>query len=191
MYLSNFISYVFPIYSSLIFFSLLTFRNCAISFDEMIMASKVEYGSNIKQKKTYQIRQFLDRNYFKVISFYGKVEILNPDERVISTLQGGEKEFNFQYERDYYYLIFTPPTPLVDCGFQVMSRNIEYTNILTSTMKLQFVKERDFNIEIKNEKSETKLISLGIYTSSSVSTGFRSASGVENGKNFPIKSVYT
>ena len=100
MYLSNFISYIFPIYSSLIFFSLLTFRNCAISFDEMIMASKVEYGSNIKQKKTYPIRQFLDRNYFKVISFYGKVEILNPDERVISTLEGGEKEFNFQYERD-------------------------------------------------------------------------------------------
>ena len=27
-------------------------------------------------------------------------------------------------------------------------------------------------------------------SSLSVSTGFRSASGVENGKNFPIKSVY-
>ena len=49
-------------------------------------------------------------------------------------------------------------------------------------MKLQFVKEREFNIEIKNENSEKKFTFC--------QTGFRSASGVENGKNFPIKSVY-
>ena len=136
------------IFSLFLFFSSIIIGNCVITPDEMIMGSLTKYGTTITSKRIYQIRQFSDRNYFKVYSYYGKVEILDSKEVVLSTLKDGEKDFIFNYQDSIYYLIFTPPNPLVPCGFQVLSSNIEYTNILTSSLTLYLVKEREFEKDL-------------------------------------------
>ena len=171
--------------SIFITFLLANLGNC-ITPTEQIYGSGTKFYSSTPGQIIFSIKKFSSKTYFQVFGFYGKIEILNSEETVIATLDGGEKDFNFQYEDTIYYLIFNPPDPFQFCGFQVLSDTTEYTNLLTSSMTLYFLKEKEFELEVRNEQAGKKLVTLLIGLTYSSGTAVKSGSIIENGESFVL-----
>ena len=104
-------------------------------------------------------------DYVRIINFYGNLTLYNGSKKYITTLDDGEKEFNYRKEtaESKNYINFTAPSPPGNCCFLVMTDIVEHEEVLSflsEDLNLYLFKEREFNITIQNQKKDSKYISL-------------------------------
>ena len=100
-----------------------------------------------------------------------------------SNLTEGEKSYYFTNDNSNYILKFSTPVPFKKSGFQIVCSNKE-RNILTSSLDLYLLKEREIELIVKNEKSDRRIVSIETNISSSDGLNIETVSGIENDEIF-------
>ena len=151
------------IFISLIMLYILKISVQTITDYESISGNGYKISSDPKGQKVYRYSKGGNGyDYSQIIKYYGILEILNSEEKIIKTLdrESEEEDFLFKFNEPFYYLIYNEPTPFDKCGFQYLNSKTELTNILTSSLNLYLLKEREFEIKVLNEQIEERFISI-------------------------------
>ena len=159
--------------------------NYKLDLDYVKGSDVIFFDTPIKEKN-YQLLALGNNIYYEIINYYGNI-LLFQDDEIISNLTGSEQSYYFKHNNSKYILQFSTPIPFQKSGFQIVCLNEERTNILTSSLDLYLFKEREFKLIVKNEKDDTRFISLNLEVFND-GPAFNSAHLIENGTTF--KPIY-
>lgn len=113
-----------------------------IDYDEEIYSGqKLYYTKQSFMKKTFKLIKE-DNDYYEIFNICGKITIMK-GEKEIAKLEGDkEKSYFFKYNNNsIYYIIYEFPSSSFDlCGFKVSTSKNEFNNILSSSVKLNNLK---------------------------------------------------
>ena len=156
--------------------------NYKLDYEDIIGSKIIFFEEQIKEKNYLLLLSGVDK-YYEIINYYGNI-LLFMDDKIISNLTGGEQSYYFMHNNSNYVLQFSTPLPFQKSGFQIVCSNEERSSILISSLDLYLFKEREFELIVKNIKSEKRLVSIETSISSSDELKIETVSGMENGELF-------